>query len=77
MYDYKVNVYGNMEVTVVAESKEEAERILKDTIESITVKDLRDKLSPNKEVEIKESHVNVMSEQQKNKERGVERWQIQ
>lgn len=73
MYDYKVNVYGNMEVTVVAESKEEAERILKDTIESITVKDLRDKLSPNKEVEIKESHVNVMSEQQKNKERGVER----
>lgn len=77
MYDYKVNVYGNMEVTVVAESKEEAERILKDTIESITVKDLRDKLSPNKDVEIKESHVNILSEQQKNKERGVERWQTQ
>lgn len=77
MYDYKVNLYGNMEVTVVAESKEEAERILKDTIESITVKDLRDKLSPNKDVEIKESHVNILSEQQKNKERGVERWQTQ
>ena len=77
MYDYKVNLYGNMEGTVVAESKEEAERILKDTIESITVKDLRDKLSPNKDVEIKESHVNILSEQQKNKERGVERWQTQ
>ena len=73
MYDYKVNLYGNMEVTVVAESKEEAERILKDTIESITVKDLRDKLSPNKDVEIKESHVNVLSEQKRDKNRDAER----
>ncbi|MBR1936729.1 MAG: hypothetical protein IJ842_03440 [Bacilli bacterium] len=73
MYDYKVNLYGNMEVTVVAESKEEAERILKDTIESITVKDLRDKLSPNKDVEIKESHVNVLSEQKRDKNRDNER----
>ena len=73
MYDYKVNLYGNMEVTVVAESKEEAERILKDTIESITVKDLRDKLSPNKDVEIKESHVNVLSEQKRDKNRDIER----
>ena len=73
MYYYKVNLYGNMEVTVVAESKEEAERILKDTIESITVKDLRDKLSPNKDVEIKESHVNVLSEQKRDKNRDNER----
>ena len=73
MYDYKVNLYGNMEVTVVAESKEEAERILKDTIESITVKDIRDKLSPNKDVEIKESHVNVLSEQKRDKNRDNER----
>ena len=73
MYDYKVNLYGNMEVTVVAESKEEAERILKDTIESITVKDLSDKLSPNKDVEIKESHVNVLSEQKRDKNRDNER----
>ena len=73
MYDYKVNLYGNMEVTVVAESKEEAERILKDTIESITVKDIRDKLSPNKDVEIKESHVDVLSEQKRDKNRDNER----
>lgn len=73
MFEFKVNLYGNMQVTVVAENKEEAERILQDTIDSITVKDLRDKLSPNKEVEIKESYVNVISEQQRNKERGVER----
>lgn len=73
MFEFKVNLYGNMQVTVVAENKEEAERILQDTIDSITVKDLRDKLSPNKEVKIKESYVNVMSEQQRNKERGVER----
>lgn len=73
MYDFKVNLYGNMEVTVVAESKEEAQRILNDTIESITIKDIKDKLSPNKDVDINKSFVEVMSKEQKNKDRGVER----
>lgn len=73
MYDFKVNLYGNMEVTVVAESKEEAQRILNDTIESITIKDIKDKLSPNKDVDINKSFVEIMSKEQKNKDRGVER----
>ena len=73
MYDFKVNLYGNMEVTVVAESKEEAQRILNDTIESITIKDIKEKLSPNKDVDINKSFVEVMSKEQKNKDRGVER----
>ena len=68
MFDFKVNLYGNMEVTVVAENKEEAERILKDTVESITVKDLRDKLSPNKDVEINKSYVDIISKEQKNRD---------
>lgn len=34
-----------MKITVVAENEEEARRILKDTLDSITVKDIKDKLS--------------------------------
>ena len=60
MYDFKVNLYGNMEVTVVADNKEEAQRILNDTIESITVKDIKEKLSPNKDVDINKSFVEIM-----------------
>ena len=73
MYDFKVNLYGNMEVTVVADNTEEAQRILNDTIESITVKDIKEKLSPNKDVDINKSFVEIMSKEQKNKDRSVER----
>lgn len=73
MYDFKVNLYGNMEVTVVADNKEEAQRILNDTIESITVKDIKEKLSPNKDVDINKSFVEIMSKEQKNKDRSIER----
>ena len=73
MYDFKVNLYGNMEVTVVADNKEEAQRILNDTIESITVKDIKEKLSPNKDVDINKSFVEIMSKEQKNKDRSDER----
>lgn len=68
MFDFKVNLYGNMEVTVVAENKDEAERILKDTIDSITVKDIKDKLSPNKDVEINKSYVDILSKEQKTRD---------
>ena len=58
MYDFNVNLYGKMQVTVVANSKEEALRILNDTIDSITVKDLKDKLSRDNNVEIKKRQMN-------------------
>ena len=73
MYDFKINLYGKMEVTVVADNKEEAQRILNDTIESITVKDIKEKISPNKDVDINKSFVEIMSKEQKNKDRSVER----
>ena len=58
-----------MQVTVVADSKEEALRILNDTIDSITVKDLKDKLSRDNNVEIKKSQMNVdIKSKDKNKE---------
>ena len=71
MYDFKINLYGNMEVTVVADNKEEAQRILNDTIESITVKDIKEKISPNKDVDINKSFVEIMSKEHKNKDRSV------
>ena len=72
MYDFNINLYGRMQVTVVAENREEAERILNDTIESITVKDIRDKISKNQDVEIKNSQVTT-DIKKKNKERDNER----
>lgn len=72
MYDFNINLYGRMQVTVVAETREEAERILNDTIESITVKDIRDKISKNQDVEIKNSQVTT-DIKEKNKERDNER----
>lgn len=69
MYDFNVNLYGKMQVTVVADNKEEALRILNDTIDSITVKDLKDKLSRDNNVEIKKSQMNVdIKSKDKNKE---------
>lgn len=56
-YDYKVNLYERMDVTVIAENEQEADRILKETIENITVKEIRDKLCKNLSVEIKNSRV--------------------
>lgn len=72
MFDFNVKLLGNMSVTVVAENKEEAERILNDTIDSITVKDIREKLSNRDEVEIKNSNV-ITELREKNIERGAER----
>ncbi len=72
MFDFNVKLMGNMNVTVVAENKEEAERILKDTIDSITVKDIREKISRSNDVEIKSSNVTTQL-QEKSKDRGAER----
>ena len=72
MYNFNINLYGRMQVTVVAENREEAERILNDTIESIPVKDIRDKISKNQDVEIKNSQVTT-DIKEKNKERDNER----
>lgn len=72
MFDFNVSLYGKMNVTVVAENKEEAERILNDTIDSITVKDIREKLTNREDVEIKNSNV-VTELRERNTDRGDER----
>lgn len=72
-YEFNVNLYEKMKITVVAENEEEARRILKDTLDSITVKDIKDKLSKNIDVEIKESKVVEQVSLNRNKDRGDER----
>ena len=71
MFEYNVNLLGNATITVVAENKEEAERILKDTMESINLKSLREKDSPRDDVSIIDSEVMIkMSEKNRNRDRG-------
>lgn len=70
MFDYNVKIMGS--VSVVAPDEKEAERILNDTLNSITVKDIREKLTNREDVEIKNSNV-ITELVQKNKDRGVER----
>ena len=72
MFNYNVKLTGNMSVTVIADNKEEAQRILNDTIDSITVRDLREKLTNRDEVEIKNSNI-VTELKEKNKDKGIER----
>ena len=65
-YEFNVNLYEKMKITVVAENEEEA-------LDSITVKDIKDKLSKNIDVEIKESKVVEQVSLNRNKDRGDER----
>lgn len=72
-YEFKVNLYERMKITVVAENEEEARRMLKDTLDSITVKDIKDKLSKNIDVEIKESNVVEQISLKKDRDRSDDR----
>lgn len=56
-FDLKAKINCTMWVAVVAENRKEAERLLDDTIDSITFKELKEKLSKCRDIEIKESNV--------------------
>ena len=56
-YDYKANFNCRMDLTVLAENKEEANRILKDTIESITDEKFKSLLSKCTQVEVKNANI--------------------
>lgn len=69
-YKLKSNINCDVEVIVIAESREDADRLLNNTIDNITLKDLKEKLSRCKDVEIIESNVKQRIYQ---KERDMER----
>ena len=70
-FNYKANVYHRMDITVLAEDKENADRILKDTINSIEdqYKYLFEQSENVKVQDIKSTHDFYLS----NKNREVER----
>lgn len=72
-YEFNVNLYERMKISVIAENEEEARRILKDTLDSITIKDIKDKLSKNIDVTIKESNVAEQVSLKNDKDRSDER----
>lgn len=69
-YEFNVSLFGNMTLEVVAPNHEEAERILKDTMESINIKDIRDKKTSKENVNIKKSEIQLKSTYVKSRERG-------
>lgn len=55
-FDYKTNIYCKTHVTVVAENKKEADRILSDTLESVEEK-FKDLFMDCECVEVKSNQV--------------------
>ena len=55
-FNLKANIYCSMDA-ILAENRKDAERLLNDTIDNITVKEIKEKLSKCREVEIKESKI--------------------
>ena len=72
VYDYNVNLFGSATLGVVADNPEEADRILKETLDNITVKKLKEKVSQKDEVKIVDSDVK-MNVKMKNKNKDRER----
>lgn len=71
-YEFNINLYGFASLEVVAESREDAERLVKETMESITIKDLELKETKNKDITITESEVKTSFRESKDKD--YERW---
>ncbi|MDO5002777.1 MAG: hypothetical protein Q4E39_00915 [bacterium] len=69
-FEFNVSLFGNMTLEVIAPNHEEAERILKDTIESINIKEIKAKDVSNENVNIKKSEIQYKSAEIKDKERG-------
>lgn len=56
-YTFNVKLLGNVTMEVVAPNKEEAKRILEDTMNSINLKDLKGKETSREDTTIKNSDV--------------------
>jgi len=69
-YDFNVSLFGKMQLTVIAEDKEDAKRIIEDTINNLTIKDIELRENRYNDIEIKNSEVNkTIKERNKEMER--------
>ena len=71
-YEFNVNLFGKMTLEVFANNEKEAEKMVQDLIDNITVKDIELKENKINEINIKESEVDRKVKNSRNKER--ERW---
>lgn len=67
-YEFNVKLFGSVTLTVNADSREEAEQMVKDTMDSITIKDLKLKETDKENVAIKDSTVFYEPRELKDKE---------
>ena len=67
-YEFNVKIFGRMTLEVIANSKEEAERMVKDLMDNINIKDIELKENNINDIKINKSEVNTTIED-KNKER--------
>ena len=68
-YEFNVNLFGKMTLEVFANNEKEAEKMVKDLIDNITVKDIELKENKINEINIKESEVDRKVKNSRNKER--------
>ncbi len=68
-YEFNVNLFGKMTLEVFANSEKEAEKMVQDLIDNITVKDIELKENKINEINIKESEVDRKVKNSRNKER--------
>lgn len=70
-YEFNVKLFGSVTFEVQADSREEAERIVKDTMDSINVKNLKLKETSKNNISIDSS--NVFYETHERNKKGQER----
>ena len=68
-YEFNVNLFGKMTLEVFANNEKEAEKMVQDLIDNITVKDIELKENKINEINIKESEVDRKVKNSRNKER--------
>lgn len=67
-YEFNVNVYGKTTLEVIANSREEAQQMVNDFINGITIKDLELKESKIEDIEIKNSNISKDITEKKDKD---------
>jgi hypothetical protein len=67
-YEFNVKLFGSVTFEVQADSREEAERIVRDTMDSINVKDLKLKETSKNNISIDSSNVFYETHERNKKE---------
>ena len=64
-YEFNVKIFGRMTLEVIANSKEEAERMVKDLMDNINIKDIELKENNINDIKINKSDVETTIEEKK------------